>query len=210
MPRIRVGIVLFNDIEVLDFCGPFEVFSVVRLDEDRRRLETSPYEVITVAETAQPISTSGGLTVLPHHTFDTCPPLDVLLVPGGWGTRVELANPVMLGFLRARAPEVRTLASVCTGSMLLGHAGLLDGKRATTHWKSLGWMQASFPSVMVDESRHFVRDGSTFTSAGISAGIDMALRIVADHHGETLARATAQYMEYPYPESDTRRITWSK
>lgn len=205
--RLRVGIVLFNDIEVLDFCGPFEVFSVVRLDEANRRTTASPYEVITVAEHAGVITATGGLRVLPDVTFDSCPALDILLVPGGWGTRTELANPALLTFLQTRAPGVRTLASVCTGALLLGHAGLLDGKHATTHWKALELMQASLPAVHVDATRHFVRDGAIYTAAGISAGIDMALRIVAEHHGEALARATAKYMEYPYPEHDRRRIT---
>lgn len=206
MNRLRVGIVLFNEVEVLDFGGPFEVFSVVRLDESTRRTTVSPYEVVTVAERPGVVTATGGLRVLPDYTFADCPPLDLLLVPGGWGTRVELSNPAMLAFLRARAPELRTLASVCTGSLLLGHAGLLNGKRATTHWKALDLMRASLPAVQVDATRHFVRDGACFTSAGISAGIDMALRIVAEHHGEALARATAKYMEYPYPEHDARRI----
>lgn len=206
MERKRVGIVLFDEVEVLDFCGPFEVFSLVRLDESRRREDVSPFEVLLVAERPGPVRTHGGMRVLPDHTFADCPPLDILLVPGGWGTREELKNPVMLDFLRARAAQAETLTSVCTGSMLLGFAGLLEGRRATTHWRSLGWMREAFPGVTVDDARHFVQDGTLFTSAGISAGIDMSLAVVAHHLGEPLARATARYMEYPYPDSDARRI----
>lgn len=206
MERNRVGIVLFENIEVLDFCGPFEVFSVTRLDEERRQEESSPFEVLLIAEKADPVLTTGGMQVIPHHTFESCPKLDILVVPGGWGTRKELKNPVMLNWLRHRAAEVETLTSVCTGSMLLGSAGLLDGCHATTHWRSLDWMRESFPSVTVEYDKHVVEDGKILTSAGISAGIDMALNVVARYCGETIARATARQMEYPYPEHNGRRI----
>lgn len=206
MERKRVGIVVFEDIEVLDFCGPFEVFAATRLDEARRREEPSPFEVWLVAEENGPVVTSGGMHVIPHHTFAGCPRLDILVVPGGWGTRRELHNPVMLDWLRFRAPEVETLTSVCTGAMLLGAAGLLDGRRATTHWRSLDWMRESFPAVTVDVEQHVVEDGPVLTSAGIAAGIDLALKVVARYHGEAVARATARQMEYPYPDSNVRRV----
>jgi transcriptional regulator GlxA family with amidase domain len=204
--RKKVGIVLFDDIEVLDFCGPFEVFSVTRLDDERRHEEQSPFEVFLVAQTEDPIATQGGMTVIPQRTFASCPRLDIVVMPGGWGTRQQLHNPVMLEWLRARAAEVELLTSVCTGSMVLGFAGLLDGLRATTHWRSLDWMRDSFPAVTVEYDKHFVEDGRVFTSAGISAGIDMSLRVVARCFGESVARATARQMEYPYPEDDARRI----
>ncbi len=206
MERKRVGIVLFENIEVLDLCGPFEVFSVTRLDEDKRREEPSPFEVVLVAEHPGPVTTAGGMQVIPHYTFAECPPLDILVVPGGWGTRKELNNPTMLDWLRRRAAEVETLTAVCTGSMLLGFAGLLNGLHATTHWRSLGWMRDSFPPVTVESAQHVVEDGRVLTSAGISAGIDMALRVVARSCGEEVARATARHMEYPYPDSNARRI----
>ena len=206
MDRKRVGIVLFDDIEVLDFCGPFEVFSAVRLNEDKRREEPSQFEVILVAEKSGTVVTHGGMKVIPDHSFHTCPPLDILVVPGGWGTRRELKNTVMLDWLRKRAAEVELLTAVCTGSMLLGFAGLLDGRHATTHWKSLDWMRDSFPSVTVEYDQHVVEDGRVLTSAGISAGIDMALTVVARCCGDAVARATAKHMEYPYPDSNARRI----
>jgi len=206
MERKRVGIVLFENIEVLDFCGPFEVFSVTRLNEERRREEPSPFEALLVAEKLDPVTTTGNMKVIPHCAFENCPRLDILVVPGGWGTRKELNNPVMLEWLRARAAEVETLTSVCTGSMLLGFAGLLDGLHATTHWRSLDWMRDSFPSVTVEYEQHVVEDGRVVTSAGISAGIDMALKVVARYFGKDIAQATARYMEYPYPDSNARRI----
>lgn len=209
MERKQTGILVFKDIEVLDFCGPFEVFAAARLNEQKRREEPSPFNVFLAAETKSPIMTAGGMKVLPEYAFDDCPPLDILVVPGGWGTRAEMHNERLLGWIAERAKQVETLASVCTGALLLGKAGLLDGRRATTHWRSLEWMEELFPNTRVERHRHFVEDGTLFTSAGISAGIDMALKIVARHCGEAIARATAKQMEYPFPESDARRIAFA-
>src|SRR5438477_1116366 len=142
-PPKRVGILVFPDVEVLDFCGPFEVFSVTRLGEYRRE-EPSPFEVMLVAERAGPLTATGGLKILPDHTLEACPPLDILLVPGGWGTRAELANALLIGWIRERAGHAETLTSVCTGPLLLGQAGLLDGRRATTHWLALELMRKLF------------------------------------------------------------------
>ncbi|WP_041287248.1 DJ-1/PfpI family protein [Desulfomonile tiedjei] len=206
MTQKQVGIVLFDDVEVLDFCGPFEVLSATRLNEEKRREEPSPFRVLLVAEKAGPVITTGGMKVIPDYTFESCPKLDILVVPGGWGTRKEIGNSVMLDWLRARATEVEMLTSVCTGSMLLGFAGLLEGHKATTHWKSLDWMRDSFPGVTVSYDEHVVEDGSLFTSAGISAGIDMALKLVTRCYGEAVARATARHMEYPYPVDNARRV----
>jgi transcriptional regulator GlxA family with amidase domain len=193
-------------VEVLDFCGPFEVFSVVRLVEERRREDPSPFEVILVAERQDVVTATGGLKVTPDVSLAACPPLDVLVVPGGWGTRREIGNPVLRAWIAERGRQVETLTSVCTGAMLLGHTGLLDGRHATTHWRSLDWMSESFPRVTVERDLHVVEDGNVLTSAGISAGIDMSLRVVARYHGEAIARATARHMEYPYPEDNRRRI----
>ena len=206
MTRRKVGILVFPEVEVLDFCGPFEVFSVIRLEEDRRRQDQSPYEVVLVAEQPGVVVATGGLKVVPDHTLDDCPPLDVLVVPGGWGTRREMMNDRLITWLKERARQVTTLTSVCTGSLLLGKAGLLDGKRATTHWRVLEEMRIWFPAVNVIDDQHVVEEGDLLTSAGISAGIDMALRVVTRHHGEAIARATARYMEYPFPEDNRRRV----
>src|SRR5262245_9251851 len=206
MERKRVGILVFPEVEVLDFCGPYEVFSTTRLREERRREEPSPFEVLVLAETAEPVVATGGLRVIPDATLDACPALQILVVPGGWGTRKEMGNRRLLDWIAERAREVETLTSVCTGAMLLGKAALLDGRRATTHWRSLEWMRESFPAVAVERALHVVEDGNVFTSAGISAGIDMALRVVARHFGERVGRATARHMEYPFPDDDRRRV----
>jgi transcriptional regulator GlxA family with amidase domain len=206
MTHKRVGILIFPAVEVLDFCGPYEVFSVTRLDEERRRAESSPFEVRLVAETIDPVVATGGLRVIPDATLETCPPLDILVVPGGWGTRAAMSNQRVLKWIAERASGIETLTSVCTGAMLLGQIGLLDGRRATTHWRSLEWMRQSFPSVTVEDKLHVVEDGEVLTSAGISAGIDMALRVVARYFGEAVGRATARHMEYPYPDDNRRRV----
>ncbi|HEU5338849.1 MAG TPA: DJ-1/PfpI family protein [Sulfuricaulis sp.] len=206
MQRKSVGIVVFEDVEVLDFSGPFEVFSVTRLNDEHRYQEPSPFEVRLIAETSQSVTTTGGMKVLPHFTFENCPVLDVLVVPGGIGTRKEMKNAAMLAFVKSRAPKAEVLTSVCTGALVLGSAGLLDGRRATTHWRSLELLEQLFPRVNVDKTSHVVEDGNVFTSAGISAGIDMALKVVAHYFGEVVARATAKHMEYPFPENNARRI----
>ena len=202
MIRKRVGILVFPEVEVLDFCGPFEVFSVTRLEEPRRREEPSPFEAVVVAETLDPVVATGGLRVLPDHDLESCPPLDLLVVPGGWGTRRLVQNDKVVGWIRDRERQLELTTSVCTGSFLLGQAGLLDGRRATTHWLSLDRMEQTFPAVHVVRDQHVVEEGSIVTSAGIAAGIDLALRVVARLHGEHVARATARYMEYPFPENN--------
>jgi transcriptional regulator GlxA family with amidase domain len=204
--RKRVGILLFQNVEVLDFCGPFEVFSVTRLDEHRRREEPSPFEVVLIAEEAGVVQTTGGLRVIPNYTLDNCPSLDILVVPGGWGERKEINNERLISWIAERGREVDTLASVCTGAMLLGRAKLLDGRRATTHWRSLDRMRESFPNVIVEDKLHVIEDDHILTSAGISAGIDMALRVVVRYYGEAIGRATARHMEYPFPTDNARRI----
>jgi transcriptional regulator GlxA family with amidase domain len=201
-----VGILLFENIEVLDFSGPFEVFSVTRLDEEKRREESSPFHVVLVAETKQPIVATGGMRVLPDFDLKDCPQMDVLVVPGGWGTRKEMDNEPLLRWIAERSRQVEILTSVCTGALLLGRAGLLDGKRATTHWRFLESMQELFPKTTVEKELHVVQEGSLFTCAGISAGIDMALKVVCQYYGEAVARAAAKHMEYPFPESNARRI----
>lgn len=206
MQRKRVGILLFQDVEVLDYCGPFEVFSCTRLDPERRREEPSPFEVCLIAEAPGPVTTVGGMRVLPDFSLASCPALDILLIPGGWGTRRQMRNSNLVGWIRQRAANVETLASVCTGALLLASAGLLDDLPATTHWQALDLLRHDFPRVRVDAGRHYIKAGRVFTSAGISAGIDLALKLVGHHCGASVARATARYMEYPYPETDARRI----
>ena len=206
MKHKLVGIVIFPEVEVLDFCGPYEVFTVARLDEARRREETSPFKVLLVAEAAAAVTTAGGMRVIPDCPLADCPPLDILVVPGGWGTRRQIDNKILIDWIAEQGRQVETLTSVCTGALLLAAAGLLNGRRATTHWRSLSWLRESFPAVTVEEQLHVVEDGNLITSAGISAGIDLALKVVGRYCGEAVAQATARHMEYRYPVDNVRRI----
>lgn len=194
---MNIGILIFDDVEVLDFCGPFEVFSVAaRIVEEAGK--EPRLTVFTLAERAdgQPIRCVGGLLVQPHYSLDNHPPIDLLVVPGGWGTRREVENPRLIDWIRAQAAQTQLTTSVCTGAFLLGRAGLLEGRKATTHWASIERLRASLPSVTVLENIRYVDEGNIVTSAGISAGIDMALHLVARLHGDELARQTARRMEY--------------
>ena len=206
--RRRVAIVVFDEVEVLDFAGPFEVLSALRLDETTRRDSDSPYEVIVAGVAPGLVHCRGGLKVQPDCTLAEldAASLDTLLVPGGYGVRALLQHAGFIDWLRGAAPQPRRLASVCTGSLLLAQAGQLDGVAATTHWRSLDWMARDWPAVRVQRERHWVIDGRVATSAGISAGIDLALKLIEADFGEPLSRATAMHMEYPYPLHDARRL----
>ena len=205
LARKKLGILVFDEIEILDFCGPYEVFSIVRLEEETRRTEPSPFDIVLVSQFDKPVVATGGLKVQPDATFENCPELDVLVVPGGLGTRWEMHNEKLLSFLQQRAVGVEVLASVCTGALLLASAGLLKGLTATTHWHSLQLLHELFPDIDVERQARVVKDGKVMTSAGISAGIDLSLDIVAGYFGEDVARFTASYMEYPFPGSDVSR-----
>jgi transcriptional regulator GlxA family with amidase domain len=204
MEKKTVGILIFPDVEVLDFCGPYEVFTTTRLDEAR---QNAPFQVLLVAEQNAPVAARGGLRVLPDVTTSNCPPLNILVLPGGWGVRAALHRQPLLNWVATQGAQVETLTSVCTGSMLLGKVGLLNGRTATTHYTTLDWMADSYPAVTVIRDQHVVEDGHIVTSAGISAGIDMALRVVARYFGEAVAHATARHMEYRYPSDNTRRVS---
>ena len=146
----------------------------------------------------------GGMRVIPDHSFEDCPLLDILIVPGGLGERTEHSNPIIHHFLKSQAKKVSTLASVCTGVFFLAAAGLLSGKKATTHYLSLDRLEKRFPDIEVIRDKRYVEDWNVITSAGISAGIDMSLHIVSKHLGEEAAKLAAKEMEYPFPDSDNR------
>ena len=199
-PKLRVGILVFDDVEVLDFAGPFEVFSRTRLTpglESRRSEDTAPFTVFTVAPRTGPVTATGGLQLSPHFDFTTAPPIDVLVVPGGFGTRPLLQDPEVLAWLERTAAGARRVTSVCTGALLLAQAGLLSGRRATTHWSALDRLAGMDPTITVDPRRRVV-DDVVITSAGVSAGIDMALSVVAAYCGREVAEETARYIEYPF------------
>jgi transcriptional regulator GlxA family with amidase domain len=195
-PR-NVGILIFPDVEILDFCGPFEVFASASLPaETEGGPETRLFAVFTVAERSELVACRGGLLVQPNHTLADHPPLDLVVVPGGFGTRREQENPVVLDWIARQRRSGALTTSVCTGAFLLGAAGLLDGRRATTHWTTIDGLRANHPKTDVLADARVVDEGEIITSAGVSAGIDMALHVVRRLHGDEVARRTARDMEY--------------
>jgi transcriptional regulator GlxA family with amidase domain len=207
MPLL-VGILIFDQVELLDVAGPFEVFSVTRLNEKEKgepEWSSSPFRVILVAEKLGQVLTIGDLRLSPDVSINTCPKLDVLIIPGGWGTRKEVNNHKIIEWIADRSAQSKITASVCTGSSLLGKAGLLDGRESTTHFQAFDFLHQSAPNTKVREDVLFTLTEPIFTSAGVSAGIDLALRIVSHFFGEEVGIATAHHMEYPYPQSSKRR-----
>ena len=199
MQQLNTGIVIFDGVEVLDFAGPFEVFSRTRLEPgpaSRRSEESAPFRVFTVARSLETVVATGGLGVVPAYTFDDAPPIELLVVPGGFGTRPLLHDESFLDRIRARAADARLVTSVCTGSLVLASAGLLRGRRATTHWGALDALAELDSTVLVERGVRVVQDG-IISSAGVSAGMDMAFHVVEMLHGREVADETAAYIEYP-------------
>jgi transcriptional regulator GlxA family with amidase domain len=196
-----VGIYLFDDVEVLDFAGPFEVFSTASRVKLRLQPEAArPFEVFTIADALRTVSVRGKLLVQPHFDLASHPALDVLVVPGGI-VDSELARAPVVDWIARTASTSEVTASVCTGAFLLARAGLLDGKQATTHWEDLADLQSMFPGLHARAGARWVDTGRVVTSAGISAGIDMCLYLVERLEGAELAARTARQMEYEWRRS---------
>lgn len=196
--KTQVGILIFENVEVLDFAGPFEVFSRTRTvpgPESRRSDDSAPFRVLTVAKTREPVTATGGLVVVPEFSFADAPRIDLLVVPGGFGTRPLLQDEETLEWIRSTAAAAQRVTSVCTGALLLGKLGLLDGKRATTHWAALDLLESVAPAAKVDREQRVIDDGIV-TSAGVASGIDMAFYIVESLCGQAVADETARYIEY--------------
>ena len=194
-----VGILIFDDIEVLDLGGPFEGLSVAsRLAV--RDGEEAPFMPVLIARNLQSVSARGGLRVLPQGTLEMHPPLDVLLVPGGVVDAVQ-GDPEVVAWVRAQAARAELTASICTGAFVLAQAGLLDGRRVTTHWEDQADLARQFPTLTVVPGVSWVDGGDVLTSGGISAGIDLTLHLVERLHSRGLAERTARQMEYRWNEN---------
>lgn len=198
----NVAIFLFDDVEVLDFAGPYEVFSVTGL----RTFTEKPFHVYMVSEKS-PVVARNGLTVIPDYLLDTCPNPDLILIPGGggfssegvaFGSRREMDNPVVLEWVKKHAAHVELVLSVCTGALILGNAGLLKGLQATTHFKALDALRAISPTIEVLEGVRYVDNGQVILSAGVSAGIDMSYYVVSKLLGKEVADEAARYAQYDY------------
>ncbi|RPI13177.1 MAG: DJ-1/PfpI family protein [Ignavibacteriae bacterium] len=190
--KIRnTAILLFKDVEVLDFAGPFEVFNVAN-----SACGGKFFNVYTVAEHKDMLETKNGLKVLPDYSIASCPPPDIIIIPGGDGRKVQMNNDIILHWIKDNFNRVELMISVCTGSFILGNAGLLDGLNATTHHDSYSEFEAAFPNTALIKGDKFVDSGKIITAAGVSSGINMSLHIVKKLAGEEAARKTAEIIEY--------------
>lgn len=187
---ITIGVLLFDDAEELDFAGPWEVLAGAAMGKP------GALRVVTVAESDRPIRCAKGMRVLPDHTFANVPALDVVVVPGGQGTRKEVDNPVLIDWLRRTGANCRWVTSVCTGSLLLHGAGFTAGRRITTHWNFVAKLRERAKEATVLDDVRFVRDGNMVTAAGVSAGIDMALWVVGQLFDPGYARTVQRYIQY--------------
>ena len=195
---ISVGIYIFKNVEVLDFAGPFEVFTTAsRVFLRRNPDKDAPFKVFTIAKTREIVQARAGLKTHPDYSILECPRIDLLMVPGGVVDK-ELQDEKVVSWVRATASTAQLTASVCTGAFILAKAGLLHGKAATTHWEDIDDLQSQFPSLQVRDAVRWVDEGNVVTSAGIAAGIDMSLHLVARLAGNQLAEAAARQMDVPY------------
>lgn len=197
MPK-NVAILIFDAVEVLDFAGPFEIFSVAGGRDDT----PAPFNAYTVAQASGPITARNGLVVTPHHPIHACPPPDLVLIPGGFGARDAMKNPVLLDWVKRTHASSELTLSVCTGSLILGAAGLLDGLNSTTHHGAYELLESVAPQTSVIRGVRFVDNGKVVTSAGVQAGMDMALHVVARLLGLATAEETARYIEYDWRTSE--------
>ena len=187
----RIAVALFEGAEELDWAGPWEVLAAWSL-----QWPDDGVEVFTLARETEPVTCAKGLRVLPDHTWDTTPPFDVLVYPGGRGTRRELADEAVLDWLRGLRGNGTLMTSVCTGSLVYAAAGLLEGRPATTYWSQLDYLGELDPTIEVRRDDRFVDSGEVVTAAGVSAGIDMALHLVARLHSPERAREVRRYIQY--------------
>ncbi|MDP8991674.1 MAG: DJ-1/PfpI family protein [Actinomycetota bacterium] len=193
----EVGILLYDDVEVLDCCGPFEVFTTASRVAVGRGAPAAPFQVHTVAAADPMVVARGGLRLVASCTLRDHPSLDIVILPGGLTTRIE-GDERLIAWLRKAVEKADVTASICTGAFLLAAAGLLNGREATSHWEDADDLERRFPQVRVRRDVRWVDEGPVVTSAGISAGIDVSLHLVRRQQGEELAMATARQMDYEW------------
>lgn len=193
LKKWNVGIFVFNEVEVLDFAGPFEVFSITTYVGCNEK----PFNVKIVSQTKDLITARNGLKIQPDYSFYDAPDFDILIVPGGYGAEeIEIHNSIAIDWIKRNMDKVEIMASVCTGAFLLAKAGLLNDKKATTHWMDIDRLKEEYPKIIIQHNVKYVDEGSIITSGGISAGINMSFYIVKKLLGEETANTTARRMEY--------------
>lgn len=196
MQERHIGILLYEGVEVLDFSGPFEVFTTARRVAEKNG-EVFAFAPLLIAATLEPVRARADYRVLPDHDFASHPALDILLVPGGVHEPL-LDDEQLLGWVKTQSKEVSLLASVCTGAFILAESGCCTGKTMTTHWEDIPDFVKRYPAIECIRDVRWVEDGALISSAGISAGIDMALQMVARLGSEELAKKTARQMDFDW------------
>jgi transcriptional regulator GlxA family with amidase domain len=189
----NVAIFIFDDVEVLDFAGPFEVFNVTGEVND-----LVPFNTYTVALTEEPIKARGKLSINPQYSIDSCPTPDIILLPGGDGRRRLMKDERVLRWIARHIDNLEKLLSVCTGAFYISYSGLLNGLSATTHHGAFSEFRESFPDIELIEDKRYVENGKIITAGGISAGIDMSLYVVAQLLGEEKLALTLEEMEWQW------------
>jgi transcriptional regulator GlxA family with amidase domain len=191
-PRLkRIGLLLFDGITALDVAGPMEAFTAARIPGDERST-TVCYELLTIGLTNKNVVAESGLILRPSTTLSGCPRLDTLIIPGGRGLREPRTNKMIAAWIKGRAATTRRIASVCTGIYGLAPTGLLDGITVTTHWRFADDLARKFPALKVDANALFLTDGHIYTSAGITAGIDLCLALIEEDYGRPAALSAAR------------------
>ena len=194
-PDRSVVLVVFDRFQSLDLTGPLEVFAGAETHRRHHELADPAYTTTVVASSSDPVRSASGLTVVPDAAIGTIHrPVDTLVVAGGDGARGALGDPVLMRGVSRLARRARRVASVCTGAFVLAEAGLLDGRRATTHWTRCAELASRYPRVRVEADPIFTRDGHVYTSAGVTAGMDLALALVADDLGREVALSVARHL----------------
>ena len=184
-----IGYLVFDGVQALDLFGPLEAFQ-----EANDQIAAARYRNVLVSETGAPAMSSSGVVVSAHHSIADCPPLDTLIIPGGAGARVKGFPSAALSWINESAPRLRRLGSVCTGTFILARTGLIDGRRAATHWHHVREAQDRFPDIDFVDDALFLREGKIFTAAGVTAGIDMALALIEEDLGPSAAALVARHL----------------
>jgi transcriptional regulator GlxA family with amidase domain len=188
MRPIRVGILGYDGVQALDIIGPGDAFTIATGDPESRKC----YEVLVIGSDGRPFTAESGVVFHPHESLRTAPVLDTLIIPGGKGLRISQTNDVFSRWITNRASRIRRIACVCTGAYGLASTGLLDGRRVTTHWRFARDLALRFPKLKVDANALFLKDGPFYTSAGVTAGIDLSLALIEEDFGPRLALAVAR------------------
>lgn len=187
----RIGILVFNDVMALDVVGPADAFTSAMVDAGGKKTRAG-YEVVLLSESTKPVRTESGLTLVPDKTLKNALPLDTLLIPGGQGLREPKTNALISDWLKKNASQIRRIASVCTGIYGLASTGLLDGRRVTTHWRFARDVAQRFPKLTVDPNALFIKDGRFYTSAGVTAAIDLSLAMIEEDYGPRVSLSVAR------------------